>query len=359
MNLRQLSRLLLEALLLPIAALLLLAAVLVWQLLSASQTVARIGIADHNIASASLLSALLVDEESGLRGFQATSNEILLQPYLIASPAVDASLAQLRAGIRQQGADEQPIEALLSAHHRWVHTIAEPLITRIQGGVDTRETGLNLRARAQMEGMRQILSDISSDQRQRRTADVQRWHALLQNTLIAVVGVALVLGLLIGVFARNRVRRILSAFGASLLDLQRTTADSQSSELRLRSILRSIGDAVVVCDALGRVELLNPIAESLLGRTEAQAAGALVEDAVHLLAEDTRAPLLTPISSILHSGAAVPLAAPALLLLPDRSFLQVDARASPILRDGPSSRRHHGHPRHHRTAPHPLRSACQ
>ncbi len=42
---------------------------------------------------------------------------------------------------------------------------------------------------------------------------------------------------------------------------------------RVRAILRSIGDGVVVCDRLGRVRLMNPAAERLLGTTLAQVAG--------------------------------------------------------------------------------------
>lgn len=81
MNLNQLNRALRRTLLLPVAALALVAVALAWQLLNAQHAVARIQLADANIETATLITALMVDEETGLRAYQTTGNEIFLQPY--------------------------------------------------------------------------------------------------------------------------------------------------------------------------------------------------------------------------------------------------------------------------------------
>jgi hypothetical protein len=70
---------------LPVVVLLLVSGALIWQIGNARRTVNALQIADNNIATATLLTALVVDEETGLRGFQTTSNEIFLQPFLSAS----------------------------------------------------------------------------------------------------------------------------------------------------------------------------------------------------------------------------------------------------------------------------------
>ncbi len=57
-------------------------------------------------------------------------------------------------------------------------------------------------------------------------------------------------------------------------------ADRQSE--RLRTTLRSIGDAVIVADQAGRVVSLNPVAESLTGWTEEEAAGRRLSEVFHV-----------------------------------------------------------------------------
>lgn len=51
---------------------------------------------------------------------------------------------------------------------------------------------------------------------------------------------------------------------------------------QLDATLRSIGEAVVAVDLDGRVRFMNPVAEQLLGMSEAEAAGRLFEDVFHL-----------------------------------------------------------------------------
>ena len=81
MNLSQLNRILLQTLLLPVVALLLVSGALIWQIGNAQKTVNDLQDADRNIATATYILAMTVDEESGLRGFQNTSNEAFLQPF--------------------------------------------------------------------------------------------------------------------------------------------------------------------------------------------------------------------------------------------------------------------------------------
>ena len=54
---------------------------LIWQIGNAQKTVNDLQDADHNIATATYILALIGDEESGVRGFQNTSNEAFLQSF--------------------------------------------------------------------------------------------------------------------------------------------------------------------------------------------------------------------------------------------------------------------------------------
>src|SRR5205823_8445386 len=63
---------------------------------------------------------------------------------------------------------------------------------------------------------------------------------------------------------------------------------------QLRVTLTSIGDGVITTDAEGRVTLLNPVAEALMGWTSQEAAGHRLDTDVPLLSEATRQPVDNP-----------------------------------------------------------------
>ena len=80
---------------LPVVACLLLAGVLVWQIHGANATVDLIQQSDQKIALATLIEKLVVDEETGLRGYQVTSDQRFLKPYRDAEVPLQKALGDL------------------------------------------------------------------------------------------------------------------------------------------------------------------------------------------------------------------------------------------------------------------------
>src|SRR5579875_802897 len=116
MNLHRLNRILLETLLLPVVALMLVSGALVMQILRTHNTVNRIQTVDRNIANANLVAAYIADEETGVRGYQNTSNEIFLQPYQISAAPLEATLNKLKAGIGTESGDLRLVDQLMLQH---------------------------------------------------------------------------------------------------------------------------------------------------------------------------------------------------------------------------------------------------
>ena len=82
---------------LPVVACLLLAGVLVWQIHGSNLTVGQIEQSDRQIALATLIQALVVDEETGLRGYQVTGDARFLQPYHDAGPRMRQAVTDLQS----------------------------------------------------------------------------------------------------------------------------------------------------------------------------------------------------------------------------------------------------------------------
>jgi PAS domain S-box-containing protein len=98
----------------------------------------------------------------------------------------------------------------------------------------------------------------------------------------------------------------------------------------LRVTLGSIGDGVITTDAEGRVTFLNPVAESLTGWKQEQAAGRLFTEVFHIVNEMTRQTVENPIARVIATGHIVGLANHTVLFARDGTERAIDDSAAPI-----------------------------
>ncbi len=104
----------------------------------------------------------------------------------------------------------------------------------------------------------------------------------------------------------------------------------------LATTLASIGDAVVVTDAEGRVTFLNEEAERLTRWRSAEAAGQPLPEVFHIISEETRNPVENPVEKVLRLGHVVGLANHTVLIAKDGAEIPIDDSAAPIRHgDGP------------------------
>ena len=94
--------------------------------------------------------------------------------------------------------------------------------------------------------------------------------------------------------------------------------------------LSSIGDAVIVADAGGRVTFMNPGAQDLTGWTQSDANGQPLPAVFRVVNEHTRLPVEDPVAKVLDRGAAVGLANHTVLLARDGTERPIDDSGAPI-----------------------------
>ena len=80
------------------------------------------------------------------------------------------------------------------------------------------------------------------------------------------------------------------------------------SQEEYRTTLQSIGDAVITTDEAGKVQYLNPIAESLTGWKERQAQNKQLEEVFNIINEGTGQKVESPVNKVLAKGTIVGLA---------------------------------------------------
>lgn len=98
----------------------------------------------------------------------------------------------------------------------------------------------------------------------------------------------------------------------------------------LRVTLTSIGDAVVTTDNTGTVTFLNPVAQSLTGWTQEQAAGVALDSVFKIVNDETGQTAENPVARALREGLVVGLANHTLLIAKDGTERPIDDSAAPI-----------------------------
>jgi PAS domain S-box-containing protein len=101
-------------------------------------------------------------------------------------------------------------------------------------------------------------------------------------------------------------------------------------EERLRVVLTSIGDAVMVTDALGNISFMNHVAETVTGWSQADARGRPLEEVFIIVNESTGAFVDSPVRKVLEHGHIVGLANHTVLLARDGRSIPIDDSAAPI-----------------------------
>ncbi len=313
---------------LPVVACLALAAILAWQIHSANATVALIEQTDRRIALATRLELLIVDEETGLRGYQTTADPRFLEPYNRAQPQIEQATQEM---LSFAGGPGPNLSGFIAEHDAWHRGFAEPLIAIIRAGGNTADVNLNLTGKYEMDQMRGFLNTIIQSSEQRRGERIALWHRQTRDLGIALAALALAVGLMIAMFVRNRLHAVSAAFVRSLDREKLRGRELYESEQNLRTTLASIGDGVITCDTGGRVQLMNPVAQELTGWLESDARGRPLGEVFHIVNEATRELVENPVAKVQRLGTVVGLANHTILIRRNGSEIAIDDSGAPIL----------------------------
>jgi PAS domain S-box-containing protein len=96
------------------------------------------------------------------------------------------------------------------------------------------------------------------------------------------------------------------------------------------TILNSIGDAVIVTDRAGRVEMMNPAAEKLTGWKSKDAQERPIEEVFHIVNAKTGEECENPVKKVLATGRVVGLANDTMLVAKDGSTFQIADSGAPV-----------------------------
>jgi PAS domain S-box-containing protein len=276
---------------------------------------------------------LLIDAETGQRGFLITGESSYLEPYNAALAALPPRLERLRrltADNPRQRASLAALEALIQSK---VSELSATIVVRQTTGLAAAgRLVLTDEGKRIMDRTRAVGEEMRAEERRILADRAEREERAARAALITTVsglGLALALALSAAVLLNQAVRARGRADGARL-QAEAVARATATSEERLRVTLASIGDAVIATDGEGRVTLMNPVAEVLTGWAAADGVGRRLEDVFVIRNEDTRRPVDNPVRRVLREGVVTGLANHTVLVAKDGREVPIDDSAAPI-----------------------------
>ncbi len=268
------------------------------------------------------LKSLLVDAETGQRGYLYTGDLHYLEPYNRAAREVDAQLdrvAALTADIALQRTQVQQLRDLSHAH---LKQLADTIAMARAGQPEEAKARVLSNGKDIMDDIRTSISEIEGVEARLRASRVAEMKASTRSATLAFA------------IATAIAAAALLVFGGLLTGEMRKSDAAAAAVLEqkewLDTTLRSIGDAVLATDTSGRVVFLNEVAAALTGYTSSEARGRPLGQVFAIFNEVTHEPAEAPVAKVVRTGAIVGLANHTVLRRADATEIAIDDSAAPI-----------------------------
>jgi PAS domain S-box-containing protein len=321
------NRLLIRLLALPVAALTVLALILAYGLQRIDRAAQLADHSDQIIAQANLLIKLMVDEETGIRGYLLVHNPLFLQPMREADQRFDAEMLKLSDMVRGRPEQVAKLQRLQASHEHWEQVTAQ----EIQSPPSDAEMDTNLsRRKNDMDDLRAQMDDFLRPEQSLRDNRIANVTQVNEVSRIILVGILAIIAAIIAWQTRKIFLQLTATFNEQIVEIKTRGDESYAREQWLTTTLRSIGDAVIACDNEGRISFMNLIAEQLTGWSEHEAAGHSLHDVFPIFNEETRAPVENPVDKVRRLGTIVGLANHTFLISKDGREICIDDSGAPI-----------------------------
>jgi signal transduction histidine kinase/DNA-binding response OmpR family regulator/CHASE3 domain sensor protein len=261
---KALSRQLTIAIVVPVALLLLAAALLsvqVFRLIEAARWVEH---SDRVLTDLSQIQGAIVDQETGLRGVLLTNAVEFRQPFDAAQPR--PKIAHLRADVADNPAQLNRVDEIAAAYEMWL-TLAQAELDH-PSAAGAALDGMKQR-KQQMDDIRRRLREMMEEEERLRSSRYQIFDAAKNTTFGGGAVVMLLLAAIAGFVTRFQLGRITTTYGEALDVESRARASSEveawrrEHEAKLGSEL--LGDLAIAEICARAVRFLVDATEAKLG----------------------------------------------------------------------------------------------
>jgi len=273
------------------------------------------------------LGKLIVDEETGLRGFLLTRNPVFLEPLQSADLQIEPEFDTLFSLVHRPDQVAR-LHRLQTSHQQWEQE-AYREINSFPQDLPTMEQHL-LQRKHDMDDLRTQLDEFLGVVAGRRAEHSAASIQINRYARIGLVCVAALIAALLVWETRRIFRKLTAAYNHQIREIKQRVEESYAREQWLSTTIRSIGDAVIACDTDGNVVFMNFVAEQLTGWQEKDARGESLHSVFPIFNEETREIVENPVDKVRRLGTVVGLANHTFLISKNGNEICIDDSGAPI-----------------------------
>jgi PAS domain S-box-containing protein len=325
MNLHQFRQILIVTVLLPLVLLLLLALVLAWQIERTLEEQRRIDHTDRITALLNDMERLVVDQETGLRGYQLTRDATTLEPYQSAEGALHGTLDHLLVLVRDDPDQLALLRKIRESHEQWMG-FAGKALDNMRASKIFGDTALDLNGAQIMATLRTQIGTMTRIEVARRDEAVESTNFQVRTLMTVLLASSIGVGIVLGIFTQKNMKQVSFAFRTSMEEAHQRANELIENRQWLQTTLESVGEGLIACNQARCIELMNPVAQRLTGWSIAEAKGKRLEAVFQTVDEETREPVRNRTAD--RNGVAAKNRC--LLLATDGSEYLIDQSTAPI-----------------------------
>jgi len=232
----------------PIVVTVALAGLLLWETFDLNKSMQWVDHTDQILDQSGHLLMLLVDMESGTRGYIATGDQSFLHSYLQGTKTSNSEFEALDRMVNDNLPQQMRLKDIHAGYAEW-ERYANGIIALRRAGKADPTLYENQQGKRKMDSLREQISEFQSVEQGLRAKRVQATHLRWNLMVTSCLGLGVGFGVFLAFFTRYHIEKL----GTKLLQ----------SEERWTATLGSIGEAVIATDSEGRITFLNPIATAL------------------------------------------------------------------------------------------------
>jgi PAS domain S-box-containing protein len=300
----------------PIVITATLALLLLWETFDLNKSLQLVDHSDRVVEQSGHLLKLLVDMESGTRGYIATGDESFLRSYLEGTKRFDPEFQAVNQMVADNPPQQQRLKDFYAGYREWAG-YASGIISLRRAGKADPTLYEDQQGKLRMDALREQISEIQNVEEGLRTGRVQGAHQRWILMVASCLGLGLGFGVFLALFTRYNVEKL----GTKLLQ----------SEERWTATLGSIGEAVIATDSVGRITFLNPIAAALTGWQPEEALNQPIGNVLNLINEKSGMTADNEVLRVLKEKQVLSVANHVDLVTRDGREIPVEHSAAPIL----------------------------
>jgi PAS domain S-box-containing protein len=313
----KLKSLLRQMILVPMALTATLAILLLWETFDLNRSMQSVDHTDRVLDQSGHLLALLVNMESGMRGFIVTGDESFLQPYTDGTRRLEPEYQALYRMVAENlPRQQQRLQEIHAGYLEW-NEYASQIIAQRRAGKADPTFYENKQGKLRMDSLRGQILEFQSVEAGLRIERVQAAHTRWVVMVTSFLGLGLGVGIFLALFMRYHVKKM----GNKLLQ----------SEERWTATLGSIGEAVIATDNEARVTFLNPVAAALTGWPMEEAIGQPIGNVLTLINEKSGMTADNEVLRVLKEKLVLSVSNHVELVTRDGREIAVEHSAAPIL----------------------------